>query len=57
MDWHTRKYPNQMLAISIPNALVVFSDAEESEEPASLRPWTWPDVKGIIRDAVDRYLR
>lgn len=57
MDWHTRKYPNQMLAISIPNALVYFSDAEESEEPASLRPWTWPDVKGIIRDAVDRYLR
>ena len=57
MDWHTRKYPNQMLAISIPNALVVFSDAEESEEPASLRPCTWADVKGIIRDAVDRYLR
>ncbi len=57
INWHSMKYPNQMLAISIPNALVYFNDAEESEEPAALRRWTWSEVKHIVRDAVDRHLR
>ncbi len=36
MDWHKQKYPNQMLAISIPNALTYFTDADESETPVSV---------------------
>lgn len=56
MDFHTKKYPNQMLAISLPQALVYFSDAEKSESPVSLNQWTWENVKGIITQKVREYL-
>lgn len=56
-ECHSRKYPNQLLAISIPNALVYFSDAEESEAPLSLKDQTWDEVKQVIRHAVNQYLR
>ncbi len=40
IDCYYEKYPNQMLAISIPFALTYFADAEESEEPVSLKGQT-----------------
>lgn len=57
MDWHQQKYPNQMLAISIPNAITYFVDAEESETPVSFKKQTWEVVKKGIQLAVSEYLR
>ncbi len=57
MDWHKQKYPNQMLAISIPNAITYFTDADESETPVSFKKQTWEIVKKDIRRVVSNYLR
>ena len=57
MDWHKLKYPNQMLAISIPNAITYFTDADESETPVSFKKQTWESVKKDIRRVVSNYLR
>ena len=57
MDRHKEKYPNQMLAISIPNALVWFNDAEESEDPVSLKGQTWEGIKRSIAAQVNGYLK
>lgn len=57
MDWHKRKYPSQMLAISIPHAITYFVDAEESETPLSFKKQTWEGVKKGIQRAVRDYLR
>ena len=57
MDWHKQKYPNQMLAISIPHAITYFADADESETPMSFKNQTWEEVKKGIRHAVSDYLK
>lgn len=55
--WHKRKYPHQMFAISITSALSYFTEAEESEEPVSLKGQTWPDVKRSIQKAISGMLK
>ena len=57
MDWHKQKYPNQMLAISIPHAITYFVDADESETPVSFKKQTWDGVKKAISKVVSDYLR
>jgi predicted nucleotidyltransferase component of viral defense system len=57
IDWHKKKYPNQMLAISIPNAITYFVEANESETPVSFKGQTWESVKKGISKAVSDYLR
>lgn len=57
IDWHRAKYPDQMLAISIPSAITYFTDAEGSEDPVSLQGQTWEEVKRSISRAVSDYLR
>jgi len=57
IDLHSKKYPSQMLLISIPQALIYFEDAEESEEPVSLKGQTWKGVKKFIQEKVGAYLR
>jgi hypothetical protein len=57
MDWHKQKYPNQMLAISIPHAITYFVDADESETPVSFKKQTWEGVKKDISRVVSDYLR
>lgn len=57
MDWHKLKYPNQMLAISIPHAITYFVDAEESETPVSFKKQTWESIKKSISKIVSDYLR
>ncbi len=57
IDWHKQKYPNQMLAISIPHAITYFIDAEESETPISFKGQTWDAVKKSISRTVSDYLR
>lgn len=56
MKWHKEKFPSQMLAISIPDALTYFTDADESEDPVSLKGQTWETVKLGIQKAVRDYL-
>jgi len=46
-----------MLAISIPNAITYFVDADESETPVSLKGQTWESVKMGISRAVSDYLK
>lgn len=45
------------LAISIPNALTYFPDAENSETPVSLKVHSWEQVKKGISRAVSDYLK
>jgi len=56
IDFHKAKYPNQMLLISIPQALVYFEDAEQSDEPVSFKKQTWGKIKEKIKDAVREFL-
>ncbi|MCF8371896.1 MAG: nucleotidyl transferase AbiEii/AbiGii toxin family protein [Bacteroidales bacterium] len=57
MDWHKQKYPNQMLAISIPHAITYFADADESEAPVSFKGQTWEKIKKDLSKIVSDYLR
>ncbi|MCF8360798.1 MAG: nucleotidyl transferase AbiEii/AbiGii toxin family protein [Prolixibacteraceae bacterium] len=57
IDWYKQKYPNQMLAISIPNAITYFVDADDSDTPVSHKGQTWEGVKKEISKIVSDYLR
>lgn len=57
MDWYKQKYPGQMLAISIPNAIAYFTEADESAPPVSFKGQTWPQIKKDISKVVSEYLR
>ena len=56
IDFHKAKYPNQMLLISIPQALVYFTDAEKSDEPICFKGQTWYNIKEIITEKVREFL-
>lgn len=56
ISFHKRKYPTQMLGISIPYALTYFTDADESEDPETLKIRNWEDVKKIISKRVRDFL-
>ena len=56
IDYYTKKYPGQLLAISIPSAMTYFEDAEESEDPISLKGQTWESVRQFIQKKVSEYL-
>ena len=57
LAFHHEKFPQQMLLISIPNALTYFADADESEDPISLKGQTWESVKKVISQKVSDYLK
>lgn len=57
IEFHTKKYESQNLLISVPHALTYFSDADESEDPVSLKGQTWESVKSEIQKKVREYLR
>ena len=57
IDWHRQKYPSQMLAISIPNAITYFSETNETDTPVSFKNQTWEQVKKGISKAVSDYLK
>lgn len=57
LQYHYEKFPQQMLLISIPNAITYFADAEESEDPISLKGQTWDSVKAFISQKVNEYLK
>jgi len=45
------------MLISIPHALTYFADAEESEDPVSVKGQTWEVVKRFIQQQVNDYLK
>ncbi len=54
---HKEKYATQNLLITVPQAITYFLDADESEEPISLKDQTWESVKEFISGKVREYLR
>jgi len=56
IGFHRKKFPNQMLLISIPQAITYFADADESEDPVSLKEQTWDEIKNFIQKKVKDYL-
>ncbi|HEX5149878.1 MAG TPA: nucleotidyl transferase AbiEii/AbiGii toxin family protein [Parafilimonas sp.] len=56
ISFHRKKYPSQQLLITVPQALIYFDDAEESEAPVSLNNQTWASVKKAIQKSVREYL-
>lgn len=57
VDAYYKKYPGNLLLISIPHALTYFTDAEESNQPISLKGQTWESVKKIIQQKVNDFLK
>ena len=55
--FHETKFPDQNLLITIPQAITYFDDADESEDPISLKDQTWASVKKFIQQKVSDYLR
>lgn len=57
IEFHKKKYSTQNLLITVPQAITYFADAEESEDPISLKGQTWESVKQIIQKNVSNYLK
>ena len=56
IKFHSEKYTTQNLLITVPQAITYFADAEESEDPISLKKQTWESVKESIKAKVREYL-
>lgn len=56
VNFHHEKYNKQNLLISVPQALTYFADADESEDPVSLKGQTWKSVQSFISKKVSEYL-
>jgi hypothetical protein len=54
---HEEKYSSQNLLISVPQAMIYFQDAEEDEDPVSLKNQTWPKIQKSIQKKVAEFLR
>ncbi len=57
INFHKEKYTTQNLLITVPQAITFFADADESEDPISLKKQTWETVKKVISAKVDEFLR
>ena len=55
--FHESKFPEQNLLITIPQAITYFDDADQTEDPISLKGQTWESVKKYIQQKVSDYLR
>ena len=55
--FHKEKYSTQNLLITVPQAITYFGDAEETENPVSLKGQTWEAVQRAIKEKVSEYLR
>lgn len=56
ITFHKEKYSTQNLYITVPQAITYFDDAEDSEDPKSLKGQTWKSVKKTIQSKVREYL-
>ena len=57
IQFHKEKYSTQNLLITVPQAITYFADAEESEDPISLKKQTWETVQAFINKKVSDYLK
>jgi hypothetical protein len=57
VQFHKEKYESQNLMITVPQAITYFADAEDDEDPISLKKQTWKSVKQFITDKVRDYLK
>jgi predicted nucleotidyltransferase component of viral defense system len=57
IDFYFAKFSRQQLLISIPEALCYFIDAEESEDPVSLKRQRWEEIKKFIQKEVNKFLK
>ena len=57
IKFHKEKYASQNLLITVPQAIIYFADAEESEDPVSLKKQTWETVQKFINAKVREYLQ
>ncbi|HEY5465216.1 MAG TPA: nucleotidyl transferase AbiEii/AbiGii toxin family protein [Hanamia sp.] len=57
IQFHKEKYASQNLLITVPQAITYFADAEESEDPISLKKQTWKGVQQFINTKVRQYLK
>lgn len=57
IGFYHQKYSAQILAISIPQAITYFDDAEDSPEPVSLKGQKWETIKQYIQQKVNEFLR
>lgn len=53
---HKEKYNTQNLLISVPQIMTYFMDAEDDENPRSLKGQTWPKIQKTIQKKVAEYL-
>lgn len=56
ISFHKIKFPQQILLISIPQALSYFEDAEDTPDPISLKNQNWKDIKKTIQKHISEYL-
>ncbi len=56
IDFYHQKYPDNMMLISIPQAIIYFHDAEEDENPISINGQTWESVKLALQKHVREFL-
>ncbi len=56
ITFHKEKYTTQNLLITVPQAITYFADADESEDPVSLKSQTWDGIKQFIKLKVSEYL-
>ncbi len=56
IKFHKEKYSSQNLFVTVPQAITYFADADESEDPISLKKQTWKGVQDFIRLKVREYL-
>ena len=57
IQFHKEKYATQNLLITVPHAITFFLDAEQSEDPISLKNQTWEKVKAFISKKVSDFLK
>lgn len=57
IKFHKEKFATQNLMITVPQAITYFADAEESEDPISLKGQTWLRVQEFINTKVREYLK
>ena len=53
---HKEKYNTQNLLISIPQVMVYFQDADEDEDPISLKGQTWSKIQKSIQKKIASHL-
>ncbi len=56
VQYHKQKYSTQNLLITVPQAITYFADADESEDPISLKKQTWENIQDFIKKKVSTYL-